>query len=57
MSTHLPGYQSLFRIFESVYIGQISHQQLRVNVYVHHRQIYFHNRSVNKQFHIVTVTR
>ena len=27
MSTHVPGFQSFFRIFASFCIGQISHQQ------------------------------
>ena len=31
MSTHLPGFQSYFRIFESFCIGQISHQQHKGN--------------------------
>ena len=31
MGTHVPGFQSFFRFIASFCIGQISHQQIRVN--------------------------
>ena len=34
MSTHVVGFQSLFRFFASFCIGQISHQQHKVRAFV-----------------------